>query len=153
MAKRSDRSLVVGLDIGADDYLAKPFGANELLARVRALLRRTMRSDGSVGGPNVLRLGGGALVIDRTERRVLLNGQLVHLTPIEAKLLFVLAESPGKTFARKELVRAVWGSDSSGTTQNLKLYMLYLRRKVETNPDEPRFLLTVRGTGYMLANP
>ncbi len=141
---------VAGLDVGADDYLAKPFGANELLARVRALLRRSAHQ-GLQAAPQVLRLGGGELVIDRATRRVLVGGQLVHLTPIEAKLLFTLAEDPGKTFTRKELIRSVWSDDSSGTSQNLKLYILYLRRKIEADPEQPRFLLTVRGTGYALA--
>ncbi len=141
---------VAGLDVGADDYLAKPFGANELLARVRALLRRSAHQ-GLQTAPQVLRLGGGELVIDRATRQVLVGGQLVHLTPIEAKLLFTLAEDPGKTFTRKELLLSVWGDDSSGTSQNLKLYILYLRRKIETDPEQPRFLLTVRGTGYALA--
>lgn len=141
---------VAGLNVGADDYLAKPFGANELLARVRALLRRSAHQ-GLQPATQVLRLGGGELVIDRATRRVLVGGQLVHLTPIEAKLLFTLAEDPGKTFTRKELLHSVWGDDSSGTSQNLKLYILYLRRKIETDPEQPRFLLTVRGTGYALA--
>jgi two-component system KDP operon response regulator KdpE len=141
---------VAGLDVGADDYLAKPFGANELLARVRALLRRSAHQELATA-PRVLRLGGGELVIDRATRRVLVGGQLVHLTPIEAKLLFTLAEDPGKTFTRKDLIGSVWGDDSSGTSQNLKLYTLYLRRKIEADPEQPRFLLTVRGIGYALA--
>ncbi len=146
--RNSEGDKVIGLNLGADDYLAKPFGASELLARVRALLRRRGTP---VENPHVLRLGGGTLVIDCDSGQVLLQGQLVHLTPIETRLLLTLAEEPGKTFTRRELIRVVWGQDSSGTSQNLKLYILYLRRKIEPDPDAPRFLLTARGFGYMLA--
>jgi two-component system KDP operon response regulator KdpE len=146
----SEEDKVDGLDSGADDYLAKPFGVNELLARVRALLRRHV-CEAPAEGPHVLRLGGGTLIIDQSSQQVLLNGQVVHLTPIELRLLMTLAQQPGKTFTRKELIRAVWGTDSSGTSQNLKLFVLYLRRKIEPNPEEPRFLLTARGFGYTLA--
>jgi two-component system KDP operon response regulator KdpE len=145
----TEEDKVIGLNIGADDYLAKPFGANELLARVRALLRRRTHET-AIEGPQVLRLGGGALVIDRSSGQVLLDGQMVHLTPIESRVLMTLAGQPGKTFTRKDLIRAVWGTDSAGTSQNLKLYILYLRRKIEPNPEEPRFLLTLRGFGYTL---
>ena len=146
----SEGDKVLGLNTGADDYLAKPFGASELLARMRALLRRR-RQEAPAEGSRVLRLGGGMLVIDREAGQVLFQGQLVHLTPVEARLLLTLAGQPGKTFTRKELIRAVWGYDPAGTSQNLKLYILYLRLKIEPDPEAPRFLLTARGFGYTLA--
>ena len=147
----SESDKVVGLNAGADDYLGKPFGADELLARVRALLRRRQVHEDLTTKPDVLRLGGGELIIDPREQRVLLKGEVVHLTPIEAKLLFTMAARPGQAFSHRELLQAVWESDSSGTRQNLKLYVLYLRRKIEPDVDEPRYLVTVRGSGYMLA--
>ena len=146
----SEPEKVTGLDIGADDYLSKPFGSSELLARVRALLRRRVH-DTLSPKPQVLRLGGGDLVIDAVEQRVLRAGQVVHLTPIEARLLFTLAERPGEPFTHQQLVDSVWGDDTSGTTQNLKLYVLYLRRKLEQDPSDPQYVQTVRGAGYMLA--
>lgn len=148
----SEADKVTGLDLGADDYLAKPFGFAELLARVRALLRRHKTYEPVREKPNVLRLGGGELVIDMAEDRVLLRGQVVQLTPIERKLLWTLASKPGETFGQRELVRAVWEGSSSGTSQNLKLFILYLRRKIEPNPENPRYLQTVRGVGYRLAD-
>ena len=148
--RSNEMDKVYGLDVGADDYLAKPFGAEELLARVRSLLRRRVHEKLATK-PDVLRLGGGELVIDLGRQQVLLNGQLVRLTPIESRLLFTLAERPGEPFTHRQLRDAVWQGDPSGTTQNLKLYILYLRRKIEPEPENPQYLLTVRGAGYMLA--
>jgi two-component system, OmpR family, KDP operon response regulator KdpE len=147
----SENEKVTGLDVGADDYLGKPFGANELLARVRALIRRRRNQQSLTEQPAVLRLGGGELVIDLAEQRVLRDGQLVHLTPLEARLLFTLAGRPGDAFGRDDLVRAIWGDDPAGTVQNLKLYVLYLRRKIERDPAQPTYVLTARGAGYKLA--
>ena len=148
--RSTEAEKVAGLDVGADDYLTKPFGVDELLARVRALLRRHKREN-LPSGPRVVRLGGGDLVIDLDQQQVLRGGQVVRLTPIESKLLFALASRPGDAFTQRELLDMVWQGDSSGTTQNLKLFILYLRRKIEPDPDEPQFILTVRGTGYRLA--
>ncbi len=150
--RNSQNDRVIGLDIGADDYLAKPFGVEELLARVRALLRRQRFAHiGQAERPASLRLGGGELTIDLTERRVLFNGQLVRLTPLEARLLFKLAERPGVAISRQELLAAAWEDDSNATDENLKLYILYLRRKLEPDPTHPRYILTARGIGYQLA--
>jgi len=142
---------VLGLDTGADDYLPKPFGADEFMARLRALLRRQRLREIPKERPGVLRLGGGELIIDPAAQQVLRDGQLVHLTPLEARLLFTLAQRPGETFSQKQLLATIWGDDPSGTLSNLKLYILYLRRKLEPDPENPRYVLTVRGSGYMLA--
>lgn len=91
-------------------------------------------------------------MIDLAADRVLRNGDPVHLTPIESRLLFALARQPGQTVSRKQLLRDVWQGDSSGTSQNLKLYILYLRRKIEPDPETPRYLLSVRGWGYRLVS-
>lgn len=149
--RNSETDKVVGLDAGADDYLPKPFGAEEFMARVRALLRRQRLREIPKERPGVLRLSGGELIIDPAEQQVLRNGQPVHLTPLEARLLFTLAERPGQVFSQKQLLAALWSGDPSGTTANLKLYILYLRRKLEPDPENPRYVLTVRGSGYMLA--
>jgi two-component system, OmpR family, KDP operon response regulator KdpE len=150
--RNSQNDRVIGLDTGADDYLAKPFGVEELLARVRALLRR-QRFANVVQTERVpaLRLGGGELTIDPSEHRVLFNGQLVRLTPLEARLLFKLAERPGVAISRQELLSAAWEDDPDATDENLKLYILYLRRKLEPDPTHPRYILTARGLGYQLA--
>lgn len=142
---------VTGLDAGADDYLGKPFGVEELLARVRALLRRRRTAHNSSAAPMALRLGGGDLTIDLAEQRVLRHGQVVHLTPLEARLLFALAQQPGNTVSHEQLLETVWHGEPSVTLRNLKLYVLYLRRKIEPDPTHPRYLLTSRGTGYRLA--
>ena len=101
--------------------------------------------------PDMLRLGGGELIVDLAQQRVLLEGQLVRLTPIETKLMFTLAQRPGETFTSEQLLDTIWEGAPSGTTQNLKLYILYLRRKIEPDPQHPQYLLTVRGQGYQLA--
>ena len=150
--RRNEADKVFGLDVGADDYLPKPFGADELLARVRALLRRRqMPHEEIITKPDILRLGGGELIVDLAQQRVLLDGQLVQLTPIETKLMFTLAQQPGETFTSKQLLDMIWEGAPSVTTQNLKLYILYLRRKIEPDPQHPQYLLTVRGQGYRLA--
>jgi DNA-binding response OmpR family regulator len=150
--RNSQNDRVIGLDIGADDYLAKPFGVEELLARVRALLRRQRFAYiAQPDRPTAIRLGGGELTIDLAEHRVLFNGQLVRLTPLEARLLFKLAERPGTPISREELLSAAWEDDPKATEENLKLYILYLRRKLEPDPAHPRYILTARGIGYQLA--
>jgi DNA-binding response OmpR family regulator len=147
----SETDKVAGLDTGADDYLPKPFGAEEFLARLRALLRRQRLREIPKERPGVLRLGGGELIIDPAEQRVLCSGQVVHLTPLEAKLLFTLAQRPGEPFSQKQLLAVLWRGDPAATMSNLKLYILYLRRKLEPDPTHPRYVLTVRGSGYKLA--
>jgi two-component system KDP operon response regulator KdpE len=150
--RNTEPDKVTGLDVGADDYLTKPFGAAELLARVRALLRRQWGAGRTATeGPDVVRLGGGELLIDRRAEQVLNHGQSVHLTPQESRLLFTLAQRPGQPFDHSELIKAVWGDDPAGTIQSLKLYVLYLRRKIEPDPGNPCYIITVRGAGYMLA--
>jgi two-component system, OmpR family, KDP operon response regulator KdpE len=150
--RNSQNDRVIGLDIGADDYLAKPFGVEELLARVRALLRRQRFANvGQTVRMTAVRLGGGELTIDLVEHRVVFNGQLVRLTPLEARLLFKLAERPGVPISRQELLSAAWEDAPAATDENLKLYILYLRRKLEPDPTHPRYILTARGVGYQLA--
>jgi DNA-binding response OmpR family regulator len=146
-AEESDR--VVGLDSGADDYLTKPFGVRELMARVRALLRRpksTWRSPGrSREQPVVSHLG---MTIDPTRRRVTVDGRIVSLTPQEFNLLYLLASNPGIVFEREEILARVWAGDVFVTVRGVDALVKRLRRKIEIDPAQPARVLTAWGTGY-----
>jgi two-component system, OmpR family, KDP operon response regulator KdpE len=133
---------VEALDAGADDYVTKPFGMDELLARIRAASRR-VTADGDVP-----RIKLGDLVVDLAARRVTRGDQDIRLTPTEWHLLEVLLRSPGKLLSRQQLLTAVWGPGYADATGNLRLYMAQLRRKLEPDPARPRWLLTEPGMGY-----
>jgi two-component system, OmpR family, KDP operon response regulator KdpE len=145
-ARQSEQEKVACFDLGADDYLAKPFGVNELLARVKVSLKRTammsLRDD-------IYKLDD--LAIDTINASVLLNQQPVHLTPIEFKLLFVLAKKPGKVFTHRQLLTEVWGAEYVDDTHYLRIHMGRLRARLEKNSAEPRYILTEVGIGYRLA--
>lgn len=145
-ARQSEQEKVDCFDLGADDYLAKPFGVNELLARVKVSLKRTammsLRDD-------VFKLDD--LEIDTVNSSVLLNKQPIHLTPIEFKLLFLLAKKPGKVFTHRQLLTEVWGAEYIDDTHYLRIHMGRLRARLEKNPAEPRYILTEVGIGYRLA--
>lgn len=133
---------VEALDAGADDYVTKPFGVEELLARMRAAVRRT-------GTPEDLpRIWFGDLVIDLAAKRVIRQGEDVRLTPTEWHLLEVLLRNPGKLLSRNQLLTEVWGPGYADATGNLRLYMAQLRRKLEPDPARPRWLITEPGMGY-----
>jgi two-component system KDP operon response regulator KdpE len=133
---------VEALDAGADDYVTKPFGMDELLARMRAVSRR-MTTEGDV--PQI-RLGD--LVVDLAARRVIRGDEDIRLTPTEWHLLEVLLRNPGKLLSRQQLLSVVWGPGYADATGNLRLYMAQLRRKLEPDPARPRWLLTEPGMGY-----
>ncbi len=137
---------VAALDAGADDYVQKPFGIDELLARLRALLRRA-----SPSGEPVLEIG--ELVIDLEKRLVTVGGRRVQLTPNEFDLLRVLAENEGKLMTHPSILREVWGPAYSTESHYLHVYVSQLRRKLEDDPARPRYLLTEAGAGYRLVNP
>ena len=137
---------VAALDAGADDYIQKPFGIEELLARLRAVLRRA----GPSGGP-VLEIG--ELVVDLDKRSVAVGGRPVSLTPHEFELLRVLAQNEGKLMTHPAILRAVWGPAYGEESHYLHVYVSQLRRKIETDPARPRYLLTEPGAGYRLVSP
>lgn len=144
-ARGREEDKVAGLDAGADDYLTKPFGVPELLARLRAVLRRRTRSE---AGSTTLSCGD--LVIDPLDHRALLSGTELHLTPVEFKLLVELVRHSGKLVTHRQLSAAVWGPDAHEDAQYLRVYIHQLRRKIEQDPAQPQRLLTEMGVGYRL---
>jgi two-component system KDP operon response regulator KdpE len=141
-----EREKVAALDAGADDYIEKPFSIDELLARLRAALRRAAPA----GGP-VLEIG--ELVVDLDKRSVTVGGKLVQLTPHEFELLRVLAQNEGKLLTHPKLLREVWGPAYGDESHYLHVYVSQLRRKIEPDPARPRYLLTEPGAGYRLVDP
>jgi two-component system KDP operon response regulator KdpE len=147
-ARGREEDKIQALDSGADDYLTKPFGVGELLARIRVALRNAARGE-LVTSELVL----GRLKLDLARRQVLVGGAEVHLTPIEYKLLATLAKYAGRVVTHRQLLREVWGPGSSEQTQYLRVYMGQLRHKLEQNPSRPEFLTTEPGVGYRLKAP
>jgi len=142
LGEEADR--VVGLELGADDYLVKPFSAGELLARVRAHLRR--RTSGVTDADAVVEFGD--VKIDRVRRTVERGGEPLHLTPIEYRLLTHLTAHPHCVVTHRQILKEVWGSNHAEDTHYVRVYMGHLRRKVEADPSQPRHLVTETGIGY-----
>ena len=149
-AKAAESDKVAGLDAGADDYLAKPFGPPELLARVRAALRRARLAD-APDSPPLVRYG--ALTIDYARAEVRRGEEPVALTPTEYRLLAHLAQRAGRVVLPDELLASVWGPEYRDENQHVRLYVSRLRRKLEPDPDHPRYILTKPGIGYLFAPP
>ncbi len=153
-ARTNEADKIAALDAGADDYLTKPFGLGELMARVRANLRRPRtvsteaQNDATAPVDNVFRFGD--IEINRSERIVRRAGSEVHLTPIEYRLLAVLVANVGRVITHKQLLREVWGPSHSEQNHYLRIYMGHLRQKLEIDAAQPRHLLTESGVGYRL---
>ena len=156
-ARNEESDKVIGLESGADDYLTKPFGVRELVARARALLRRPRRADatpplnGDENAPEPpVRIHG--IDIDPARRRVRIDGRGIELTDQEFRLLHMLATHPGIVFSREALLRRIWRGDTYVTVRSVDTLVKRLRRRIETDPAQPRFLLTVWGVGYKFAD-
>ena len=147
-ARRDEADKVLGLDSGADDYLTKPFGVRELVARVRALLRRRR----PVIGEHAPAVQAGPLLVEPARRQARLGERDIELTAHEFDLLYVLAGNRGIVFSRDALVQRVWGDDTHITVRSVDTLVKRLRRKIEDDPADPRFILTVWGSGYKFAD-
>jgi two-component system OmpR family response regulator len=144
-ARTEEMDKVAGLDIGADDYMTKPFGMRELMARIRALIRR--ENSKSVSGET---FSFGDIVIDPARHTITRSGKILELTPKEFDLLSFLGQNKGLVFSREQLLERVWGYDFAGSTRTVDVHIRWLREKIETDANTPRHLITVRGTGYKL---
>ena len=149
-ARAGEEDKIAALDAGADDYLTKPFGVGELMARVRVALRRSQSVAAAGGEPAASRFGFGEVEVDLAARRVLRQGQPVHLTPTEYRLLTHLIANAGKVLTHRQLLKAVWGPSHVDDSHYLRVYMGNLRQKLEAEPAQPRHLLTETAVGYRL---
>jgi two-component system OmpR family response regulator len=148
-ARADETDKIVGLEIGADDYMTKPFSMRELLARVRAMLRRTKMTEAlPAAGPVSLKIGD--LAVDAARHLASLAGAVLELSPKEFDLLAFLAKNRGLVFSREQLLEKVWGYDYAGDSRTVDVHIRWLRQKIEADPAHPRYLVTVRGTGYKL---
>jgi len=149
-ARSAQVDLVHGFEVGADDYLTKPFSVTELLVRVQAVLRRSKWPEEIMSHQS---FKSGPITIDFAQHRVSLGEDAVKLTPTEYRLLTYMASNANRVIMHRELLRAVWGPEYGEETEYLRVYIRYLRQKLELDPSQPRYLLTQPGAGYMLYQP
>jgi len=148
-AKVDETDKIVGLEIGADDYMTKPFSIRELLARVRAMLRRAKMVEApSATGLTSIKIGD--IEIETARHRASLASKELELSPKEFDLLAFLVRNKGLVFSREQLLEKVWGYDFAGDTRTVDVHIRWLRQKIEADPSQPKYLVTVRGTGYKL---
>lgn len=145
--REQEQEKIAALDVGADDYVTKPFGIGELLARIRVSLRRTLTAEGEPV------LAYGDLAVDLNLRRVTMKGVEIKLTPNEYEIIKTLIKHAGRVLTHKQILQAVWGSDYGSDTQYVRVYMNQLRRKLEDDPARPCYIVTESGVGYRLSHP
>ena len=151
-AKNSEIDKVVGLEIGADDYITKPFSMRELVARVKAMIRRSEMLKGELitGEADKTRLAVRGLTMDLLQHKVMLDGRTINMKPKEFELLAFLSRHPDQVFSRDQLLDQVWGYEFGGDTRTVDVHIRWLREKIEETPSKPTYLETVRGVGYRL---
>jgi two-component system, OmpR family, response regulator RegX3 len=149
-ARDAEVDRVVGLELGADDYVTKPFSTRELVARIRAVLRRAPLVDAAAGGDTPVEASG--VRVDRARHEVRVDGGLVELPPKEFELLAYLIEHAGRVLTRGQLIDEIWGSDYVGDTKTLDVHVRRLRGRIESDPKDPARIQTVRGVGYRFAD-
>ncbi|MCF7928886.1 MAG: response regulator [Spirochaetales bacterium] len=147
-AREQERSKIEALDCGADDYLTKPFSIGELLARIRVSLRHSQINSSNTRISSEFRVGD--LVIDCENRSVKISNQFIHLTPTEYKIIALLVKNAGKVLTHHYILKNIWGPSSENESQYLRVFMANLRKKIETDPAQPRYLVTEIGVGYRL---
>jgi DNA-binding response OmpR family regulator len=145
-AKSSEEERVAGFALGADDYIVKPFSPRELVYRIKAVLRRQLKGEAGVGEP--VRFNKGALIIDGMSYEVKTDGKPVNVTPTEFKVLYVLASNPGRVFPRDELVEKALGYQFEGYERSIDAHIKNIRHKIEKDPRNPEYILTIYGVGY-----
>jgi len=147
-ARENERQKVEALDRGADDYLTKPFGISELLARIRVSLRHNINNETNNDIKDMFIVKN--LIVDLVKRRVTINGEDIHLTPIEYKILVLLCKHSGKVLTHNYIIHEIWGASIGSETQSLRVFMANLRRKIEKEPAQPEYIYTEVGVGYRL---
>ena len=148
-AKSEDSDKILGLNVGADDYVTKPFNPAEVIARVRSCLRRYLQLGGNVRRDDET-LKNGGIELDDREKRVMVDGEKVNLTPTEFDFLRLFMKNPGKVFSPRDIYREVWHDSPLGSENTVAVHIRHLREKIEINPAEPRYITVVWGQGYRL---
>jgi len=153
-ALNQEKEMLVGLEAGADDFLSKPFNANVLLARARTVLRRTHRqNNNNINNDTTLKYDDGYLYIDIESHEVLVNGNHVKLSPLEFRLLVLLARNGGKLLPFERIISNVWGDEYKGNVSYIHVYISRLRKKIEVDAKDPKYILSVHGIGYIFEKP
>ena len=150
-AKSEDVDKILGLNIGADDYITKPFNPLELTARVKSLLRRYTQLGSMAEAPKTFRIGG--LCVDDERKEVTVDEEPVKLTPIEYRILLLLVQNPGRVFSISQIYERIWNEDAMGGDNTVAVHIRHIREKIEINPKDPRYLKVVWGVGYKIARP